>query len=296
MYKGKPKMAQRLSRAVEASVAHGRTYASAIRVVASLATVTLALVAIVYLADWSQLKVAVEQLAGQSWLLAVFVFAYTLAFLFRAVAWRVLSSGCIGVYQMFASIQSGLLINHLMPVKLGEIVRPLLAARYGMPIAEAASTTAIARYLDFTALLAIASAVGLATSLTTGTQLWLEGLAMPAAVILGCGGALLALQLLSVDQTGHARGIYNSEYLAKIEASDRKIDLAGGFDEARSVMDVAPTIACFLGAKPPTQSMDQVQGVADETKESEPLAVISPAHNERSSISGGCPRPCCGRC
>ena len=35
---------------------------------------------------------------------------------------------------------------------------------------------------------------------------------------------LLALQLLSVDRTGHARGSYNAEYLAKIEAADRKIE------------------------------------------------------------------------
>ncbi len=35
---------------------------------------------------------------------------------------------------------------------------------------------------------------------------------------------LLILQLLSVDQTGHARGSYNSEYLAKIEDSDRHIE------------------------------------------------------------------------
>ena len=35
---------------------------------------------------------------------------------------------------------------------------------------------------------------------------------------------LLALQLLSVDQTGHARGSYNSEYLGKIEDTDRKIE------------------------------------------------------------------------
>ena len=35
---------------------------------------------------------------------------------------------------------------------------------------------------------------------------------------------LLILQLLSVDQTGHARGSYNSEYLAKIEESDRIIE------------------------------------------------------------------------
>ncbi len=35
---------------------------------------------------------------------------------------------------------------------------------------------------------------------------------------------LLILQLLSVDQTGHARGSYNSEYLFKIEDSDHHIE------------------------------------------------------------------------
>ena len=35
---------------------------------------------------------------------------------------------------------------------------------------------------------------------------------------------LLVLQLLSVDQTGHARGSYNAEYLEKIELSDQKIE------------------------------------------------------------------------
>ncbi len=35
---------------------------------------------------------------------------------------------------------------------------------------------------------------------------------------------LLVLQLLSVDQTGHARGSYNDEYLAKIEETDRIVE------------------------------------------------------------------------
>ncbi len=35
---------------------------------------------------------------------------------------------------------------------------------------------------------------------------------------------LLVLQLLSVDQTGHARGSYNEEYLRKIEVTDQKIE------------------------------------------------------------------------
>ena len=170
---------------------HGATSVSAFRIARSLALLGLALLLVGYLADWSQLGLAVRQLGGQPWLLAVLVVAYTGAFLSRAIAWRVLSSGCIGIYQLFVSIQSGLLVNHLTPFKLGEIVRPLLAARYGMPIVEAASTTAVARYLDFAALLAIAAVVGTAVSLSAESQLWLEGLALPAAVILGCGTILL---------------------------------------------------------------------------------------------------------
>ena len=147
---------------------------------------------------------------------------------------------------------------------------------------------------------------------------------------------LLVVQLLSVDQTGHARGSYNSEYLGKIEASDRIIEdfldwcrdsgyledatvlitsdhgqgigigghghmsptevfvpcilwgtgveETGVFDDPRSVMDVAPTIACFLGAKPPSQSVGRVLGVADAAESAKPLAVIIPAHNEAENL------------
>ena len=149
---------------------------------------------------------------------------------------------------------------------------------------------------------------------------------------------LLAVQLLSVDQTGHARGSYNAEYLAKIEATDRKIEgfldwcrergylddatvlitsdhgqgigigghghmspeetqvpciiwgagveQTGAYDEPRSVMDVAPTISYFLGARPPAQSMGQVLAVAVDTEDSKPLAVIVPAHNEAENLPG----------
>ena len=174
--------------------AHGTASVSAFKVALSLVLLGLALTLVGYLADWPQLKLAMRQLGGQPWLLAVLVVAYTGAFLLRAIAWRVLSSGCTGIYQLFVSIQAGLLVNHLAPVKLGEIARPVLAVRYGMPMAEAASTTAIARYLDFAALLAIAALVGAVVSLTTGAELWLEALALPAGVILACGGALIAMR------------------------------------------------------------------------------------------------------
>ena len=166
----------RNSRAIEASDNGRRPYFVIFKVAAFIALVALALSLIGVLADWSQLRAAIGQLAGEPSLLAILVSAYTLAFLLRAAAWRALSSGCIGTYQLFVSIQAGLLINHLTPVKLGEVARPLLATRYGMPIAEAASTTAVARYLDFAALLAIAVVVGSAVSLSTarsfGWKVW----------------------------------------------------------------------------------------------------------------------------
>ena len=179
---------------IDASSISGIRPVPAIKVVLSLALVVLALLTVGYLADWTQLKLAVRQLGNQPWLLAVLVVAYTGAFLLWAVAWWTLSSTRFGLYQLFVSTQAGLLVNHLAPIKLGEIVRPLMAARYGMPMAEAASTTAVARYLDFASLLGIAAVVGTAASYSTGMQLWLEGLALPAAVILGCGAILLALR------------------------------------------------------------------------------------------------------
>ena len=167
---------------------------SILRVAISLALVALALSLVAFLADWPQLKLALRQLGGQPWLVGVLVLTYTGAFLLRAIAWRVLITRSTGIYQLFVSMQAGLLVNHLTPVKLGEFVRPLLAARYGVPIAEAAATTAIARYLDFAALLAIAAVVGPAVSLSAGEQLWLKGLALPAGVIAGCGVALVAMR------------------------------------------------------------------------------------------------------
>ncbi len=149
---------------------------------------------------------------------------------------------------------------------------------------------------------------------------------------------LLILLLLSVDQTGHARGSYNSEYLAKIEESDRIIqrflewcdsidyleeatvlitadhgqgigigghghmspseryvpcimwghgvETHGADDEPHSVMDVAATIAYFLGVAPPEQCVRQVLGIAEseEYAASRPVAVIIPSYNESENL------------
>jgi len=59
---------------------------------------------------------------------------------------------------------------------------------------------------------------------------------------------LIVLQLLSVDQTGHARGSYNSEYLAKIEDSDRHIeDFLGWCDSIGFLEDATVIITADHG-------------------------------------------------
>ena len=156
--------------------------------------ISLAVLLAVTVVDWPQLGTALESLSDQPWLVGLFVASYAGAFVLRAIAWRSLISDKVSIYRLFVSMQAGLLVNHLAPIKLGELVRPVLAARYGLPIAQAAATTAVARYLDFIALLVIAAVIGSAVSLSTEGQLWLEGLALPAGAIVGCGAALVALR------------------------------------------------------------------------------------------------------
>ena len=62
------------------------------------------------------------------------------------------------------------------------------------------------------------------------------------------------------------------------------VEIRGEFDEPRSVMDVAPTISYFLGARPPGQSMGQVLAVEDVPEGDKPLAVIVPAYNESENL------------
>ena len=172
----------------------GRPTVSAFRVVLSLTIVAVAALLAAFLADWAQLSAAVRNFWGQPWLPAALVLTYTGAFWLRAVAWRSLIVRRTSVFPLFVSMQAGLLVNHLAPLKLGELVRPLLAGRFGVPVAEAATTTAIARFLDFAALLAIAAVVGPIVSLSTEGGLWLRGLVLPAGVMLGCGAALVLVR------------------------------------------------------------------------------------------------------
>ena len=135
-----------------------------------------------------------RDIKGQPWLIAALVIAYSGAFLLRAVAWRMLLHTKISLYWLFVSMQAGLLVNHLVPIKLGEVVRPLLATRYGLPFGEAVTTTAVTRVLDFTALLVIAGSVGVFFSLSSMGEFWVRGLALSASVTFALAGGLILVR------------------------------------------------------------------------------------------------------
>ena len=123
---------------------------------------------VVFFADWAHLRAALPKFCAQPQWLAVLVAAYTGAFFPRVVAWRVLVPRGSSVFRLFVAIQGARFANHILPFKLGELVRPLMAERSGLPLAQAAATIAVARMLGLAALVAIAAAIGSLVSIAGG--------------------------------------------------------------------------------------------------------------------------------
>ena len=171
-----------------------------VRILVGLAlTVTVGLL-VWWLADWTELADSVMTLTQRPELLAVLLASYTAAFALRAVAWRQLMTTRPGVFGLFNCLQAALLANHLLPFKLGEAARPLLASRRGVPLSEAAATTAVARLLDFSCLILIAAVCGALVNTLDGRMDWLRSLAIPIVVVLATGAALMALRYRTLDR------------------------------------------------------------------------------------------------
>ncbi len=145
---------------------------------------------IVRAADGALLRAGVEELARSPGLLAVMLGAYAAAFVLRAFAWRTLlgrAGSDASAGRLVAILHGALLANHALPVKAGEVLRPALAVRAGVPVAGATVSTVVARLLDVAALLAIATAL---FPLTTAGGESPVVLAVPA-LLLGVGAAAL---------------------------------------------------------------------------------------------------------
>ena len=140
------------------------------------------------LVDWSEVRSAVEALRSRPWLLAVLLATYTGAVWLRAVAWKSLLTRRTGVFPLFGALQASLLVNHLLPFKAGEAARIYLIARRGVPLADAAATTVVARLLDMAVLTAMAAGLG-GLVVSDAMGLGIQGLVFPAAVVVGVGAA-----------------------------------------------------------------------------------------------------------
>ncbi|HWC30344.1 MAG TPA: lysylphosphatidylglycerol synthase transmembrane domain-containing protein [Dehalococcoidia bacterium] len=107
--------------------------------------------------DLSQVKAAFGVLPDHPWTVGLMVAGYTAAFWLRAVAWQLLLTSRPGAWRLFSILQTSLFLNHALPFRAGEFARPYLATKHGVPAAEAATTTVLARLGDFAALAAIAA-------------------------------------------------------------------------------------------------------------------------------------------
>lgn len=168
--------------------------------------------------DGASMRGAVEDAAHSPGLLVAMTAAYTSAFWLRAVAWRWLLAHPLPTARLFSILQVSLFLNHVLPLRAGEMARPALAARHGVPLPEAASTTAVARVLDFAALAAVTAiavpavtrsgelraaylaAVGLVAVAIAGVAVLRQGVTVPVPTQLRAraGEAQAALRAISM--------------------------------------------------------------------------------------------------
>lgn len=151
------------------------------RLALGLALAVTALTTILAVADKRLIANAVQSVWGEPHLLLVFVFAYSSAFWLRAVAWQRLLGRSSGILPLYGILQTSLFANHLLPLKAGEVLRPYLASRRGIPLPEAATTTLLARVLDLLCLLALAAVLLPFTALSPLSSI--RALAIPALLI-----------------------------------------------------------------------------------------------------------------
>lgn len=115
----------------------------------------LAVIVIGARVDTAALGEAVDTALRSPVRLALVLAAFGGAFVLRALLWsRVLRSLPVG--DSLAAVHLGLAANHLLPLRMGEAVRPLVAARRtGISAGAAGASTLVLRVLDMAALLGL---------------------------------------------------------------------------------------------------------------------------------------------
>lgn len=104
-----------------------------------------------------------ERLLEHGWLLLVMVVCYAAAFWLRSVGWSIQMSqsdgSCATIGELWLYHHIGLFLNHVLPVKGGELARAaLLKTRHRFEWSQALYAVGVNRLLDMSALFVIACA------------------------------------------------------------------------------------------------------------------------------------------
>ena len=108
--------------------------------------------------DWA---IVAESLGTFSWVsLLPILTLYTITHLLRAQRFRILLPGELSFRNSLAVLSVGYLALHVMPLRMGELVRPYLAReRYQIPFGDSLAVVLIERLLDVLMLLAMLGGV-----------------------------------------------------------------------------------------------------------------------------------------
>lgn len=133
------------------------TLAKAGRIGLGIAVLALSVYWLAGLADTALVTGALRALVSSPWAVCAALVAYAAAFVLRAAAWHRVQPDVSGG-QAWAATHVGLAANHVLPLRMGEVLRVASAVRRaGVPVGETTATNVALRMGDMLALLAIAA-------------------------------------------------------------------------------------------------------------------------------------------
>lgn len=138
---------------------------------------------------WSDIWSSSRELGKRPELLTLFVLGFGAAFALRSLAWGALLSKPASSIALFRILHAVLLANHILPISAGDLLRPPMAARHDVPLAEGAATTLVARLLDFAALLALSMVLLPLVAFDSSSILYV--LIIPASFLVMSAGFLI---------------------------------------------------------------------------------------------------------
>ncbi|MFC3883163.1 YbhN family protein [Bacillus songklensis] len=198
--------------------------------------------------DWSKLHFSLHSLWNHPQWLFLMTFFYTLAFLLRAIAWKMYMKGKITLSSAVVSLFYSLAINHLFPVKAGDMVRIGIIRNKNKNIAidEAIHSVVMMRLFDMLSLIGIA-AIGL--YLVAG---YIRFFVVPFSLLFGLGLCFCLALFVGLKKARHLGrrqfGLLRESVLTKQFPFLLVLIWLSWISEGVVVYSIANVIGCSLSA------------------------------------------------